>query len=150
MLCSWRAKSSFCLKKNRQRKSDSTARRKVAFSIAPRLGDLGCFRWSPCFHCEMSWCPLAVSLLVLAPYAAYRSTCRRSESPQQVLPQHCRPHVTVVGTRPRKLVTNPVERNSGNSECQSRHNPTGGTKWCGTSCPHVTLFLGSRSRVVVF
>ena len=66
----------------------------------------GCFKWRSCFHCEMSWCPLVASVWVLAPHCR-----RRCECPQQALPHRCRPHVTVVGNRPRRLATNPGGRN---------------------------------------
>ena len=82
-------------------------------TLHTRFLGLGGFTRKPCFHYEMSWCPLVASVLVLAPH------CRRPcECPQQALPHRCRPHVTVVGNRPRRLATYLGGRNLGNSELQ--------------------------------
>ena len=53
-------------------------------------------------------------------------------------PQRCRPHVTVVENRPRRLATNPVGETSETPNSSLRswllsgNHPTNGIRWCGT------------------
>ena len=89
-------------------KSSSTSLRMTAFKVAQTYKGFGWLHLELVFPMRHVMVSSGGESVGTCTTTAYRRTRRRCESPQQVLPKRCRPHVTVLRNKPRRLATNPV------------------------------------------